>query len=97
VAKIEAPSEARTHLEQLGTSLQVRGWKVSLTTTGGRPRLKVTNPTAAELSETIHCRRAGDDWLFLWSWAEVIGPVEKIDAVGRQIRHVLSTIPEPKA
>jgi hypothetical protein len=97
VAKTEAPSEAKTHLEQLGTSLQVRGWKVSLTTTGDGPRLKVTNPAAPEMHETILCRRAGGDWMFFWPWAEPIGPVEQLDAAGRRIRHVLRTTAEPEA
>jgi hypothetical protein len=92
VAKIEAHSEARTNLERLGTALQVRGWRVSLTGEGPGAKLTVTNPAAPSLSETIVCGLEGDGWHFMWEWLEAIEPVDKIDAAARRIRHVLREV-----
>lgn len=89
MATTRTPDLARTHLEQLGSALQVRGWRVSLTTRGDQPRLKVTNPTVPGLHETILCRRAGGDWFFCWSWRQDLGPVDKITEAVNKITDVL--------
>lgn len=81
--------DATTYLEKLGAALERRGLRAALNGDSERPMLKVTNPEAP-IHEEILCRRyAGESWRFLWSWREVIGPVEKTGYVADKIGKVL--------
>lgn len=90
-----AGADARSHLEALGVELQRRGWRVFLVGRDEHPALRVTNPDAPVLAETIMCRQADDGtWIYAWSWRQPIGPTDRTGFVVNRIQNVLRAIPE---
>jgi hypothetical protein len=90
VAKTRAPETAKHHLEQLGAALQRRGWSVVLIEQGGETALKVTNPSAREVSELVFCRRGrGGTFKYHWPWREPIAPVSSMGIAIERIRDLL--------
>ncbi|MEU8401751.1 hypothetical protein AB0C28_41735 [Nonomuraea sp. NPDC048892] len=84
-------AEAAAHLGKLQEALQSRGLHAHLLTQNGRlPRLRVINPQATALSETISIVQQQDRWLFTWSWNEPITEVTHLATATEHIRRVLA-------
>jgi hypothetical protein len=73
--------------EQLAGCLEERGYRAQvIERLTGPVRLKITNPAASALSETV-VHHAG---LFWWSWMDQIGPEADVPAVADIIARVLA-------
>ncbi|SEH02426.1 hypothetical protein SAMN05444920_12684 [Nonomuraea solani] len=85
-------AEAATHLGNLQEALQSFGLHARLLTQDDRlPRLRVINPEATTLTETISVRPRDDQWLFWWSWNAPITDVAQLATAAERIRYVLAT------
>ncbi|MGP3917730.1 hypothetical protein [Nonomuraea sp. 10N515B] len=84
-------AEAATHLNELQQALQSLGLHARLLTQDDRlPRLRVINPKATTLTETISVAQKHDQWLFCWSWNEPITEVAHLATAAERIRYVLA-------
>ena len=84
-------AEATSHLIQLADQLRDRGLHARLLSRPQQvPRLRVINPEAASLTETISAAPVDAVWWFWWSWAEQITPVGKLDAAAERVHYVLT-------
>jgi hypothetical protein len=78
-------------LTRLAAELSARGCKTVLSTGEGRqPRLDVSNPRAALLSETVYVA----DGAFCWSWQEPIAPVADVSTAAGILARVLRAVGE---
>lgn len=82
-------NDARTYLQRLAEELTERQWTANLGRASGEPVLKVVNPAAPELGESVVCRGSDGDYTFCWSWSQTIGPVAGVTGVADRIQHVL--------
>ncbi|MGW4799911.1 hypothetical protein ACWEPC_46590 [Nonomuraea sp. NPDC004297] len=90
-AGVPVAAEAATHLDNLREALQTLGLHARLLTQEDRlPRLRVINPKATTMSETISVTQRHDRWLFCWSWNEPITEVAHLATAAERIRHVLA-------
>jgi hypothetical protein len=80
------------YLESLGEKLRGRGFMIQIMEPrNSPPSLRVVNPGASALVETILAERATDGWWYWWSWAERIAVVEDAEAAAARIAHVLAS------
>lgn len=79
------------HLNALAASLAESGLVTKPLSRSTHPCLRVTNPQAAQMSETIYaaCSRDGRAW-FWWSWGERIDVIDNASQVAARIIKVLS-------
>lgn len=90
MARTDAPSEARTHLEQLGGALHRHGWMAEVTEVNGLA-LYVINPGAPVMRERIICHQSEGGVLeYAWWWGRRIASVEQRDDAARVIMNVLT-------
>lgn len=92
MATTQAPTTARAHLERLAEALQRRGRHAAL---GDRtPHLRVSNPAAPVMAETVRCEQTPNGWQYMWSWRTPIGPVEDVEVVADAVANVLRAVDE---
>lgn len=91
------PEQIVRHLKDLATAMQERGWRAVLKGGTREPVLWIRNPDAADLNETILCKRQADGNLaYCWSWSEPIASVAEISTVADRIVYVLRClVPKP--
>jgi ABC-type uncharacterized transport system permease subunit len=78
-----------THaMEQLAAALRERGLEANLISGPGPVRMRVLNPAARMMSETV-IAHAGAFW---WPWRDQIAPVADITVAAGLIVRVLATI-----
>ncbi|MEV0621698.1 hypothetical protein AB0I81_50810 [Nonomuraea sp. NPDC050404] len=88
-------TEAAAHLGNLQKALQNLGLHARLLPRDNRlPRLRVINPEAPTLTETISVAPRDDQWLFSWSWNAPITDVTQLATAADRIRYVLATTPQ---
>lgn len=75
-------------MKQLAADLESRGYRIKPITAAGPVRIKVSNPAAAVLSETVICH-AGAFW---WPWRDQIGPSSDVPGVADVIARVLAAL-----
>lgn len=81
--------DAQTYLKQLAEVMVQREWTAHLQGRGAKVALRVANPAATELSESIVCRKYDRGWTFCWSWDQAIAAVDDVPAAADRIQHVL--------
>lgn len=81
-------------LDSLGAALTTAGMHVMINTpAGGVPRLRVVNPVARDLAESIVVARAEDGaWWYWWSWAERLAPAGDPTGAAALIQRVLAAV-----
>lgn len=81
-------ADAAAARERLAADLEARGLRATMVERMSGPlRLKVTNPAATALSETVIVH-AGTFW---WPWRDPIGPASDAAAAAEIIARVLAT------
>jgi hypothetical protein len=75
----------------LAAGLQELGLRAKVTPGRFPPRLTVTNPQVAHLSEVIYAANGRDNGpCFWWSWREPIDVITNTEAVAAKIARVLA-------
>ncbi|WP_030452223.1 hypothetical protein [Herbidospora cretacea] len=74
-------------LGKLARELEQRGFDVTLRV--DPPSLKVSDPEAALLNETVDCVSLQGGWFYRWSWGEVVESADEPDAAATLIARVL--------
>ncbi|WP_242884025.1 hypothetical protein [Actinomadura litoris] len=84
-------SPEAAHLEALAKAIDViPGFRHKLISPiGGEPFLRVVNSDVAQLAEDVRCGKSVD-YVFAWSWGEVIGPASEPQRAAEAITRVLS-------
>ncbi|GLW08367.1 hypothetical protein Misp01_34970 [Microtetraspora sp. NBRC 13810] len=92
-----APREhTRTYfLGRLAQELELRGMSVSLRP--DPPSLKVSDPDAALLTETVDCACVSGGWFFRWSWGDVVERAEDPSAAADRIMRLFAAPPGRRA
>jgi hypothetical protein len=84
--------EVTPHLERLAERLASCGL-TAVFVGGASDELRVGNPSAPGLAETIRCAADNDSRLcFIWSWGPAIAPVDDLEFALERIAHVLKAV-----
>lgn len=75
-----------TPLVQLAIALNDQGWRTRFL----GDKLKVTNPEATQLSETVVVTDDGIN--FAWDWGLEIGRTDDVSFSANRVRHVLRSV-----
>jgi hypothetical protein len=86
---VGAAALALGRLADLATGLRERGLVARLQH-APEPAVRVTNPAAGSLSETVSVALADDRWWFMWSWDERITALDDVDTAADRVVHVLT-------
>lgn len=92
----QATTEARReYLHQLADELTRRGFRATpASSRTGVPLIRVVNPEAPVLSETVCCTEDPDGTVsFAWPWGKRIGPAEDTQTAADAVARVLGTRP----
>lgn len=87
------PEAARTYLARLVEELTRRGFRAeSATSRTGVALIRVVNPEASVLNETVHCMKEPDGSLWLaWPWGKVIARADETAVAADVVARVLGT------
>ncbi|MGH3328712.1 MAG: hypothetical protein ACRDPT_13115 [Streptomycetales bacterium] len=83
----------RCHLERLGEAVKA---KTNLQATvkqaarSGPVVLHVVNPAVPDLKEDLGCDLLDERWSLVWSWGDVLGPADAIEAAVSALERVLT-------
>ncbi len=87
----ESAEELAGQLSVLASGLRELGLRVKVVPGRFPPRLTVTNPQVAQLSEVIYAAIGRDnDPCFWWSWQEPIDAIANTEAAAARIARVLA-------
>ncbi|MDF5759218.1 hypothetical protein [Spongiactinospora sp. TRM90649] len=81
------------YLGKLARELELRGMSAVLRP--DPPSLKVSDPEAALMTETVHCVAVDGGWAYRWSWGDVVGGVDDAAGAAERISRVLSAPRRP--
>ncbi|MBF8194093.1 hypothetical protein ITP53_52185 [Nonomuraea sp. K274] len=76
------------YLGKLATQLEQRGLTATLRTYP--PALRISDPEAVLLAETIDCVPLSEGWFYRWSWGEVVGLADDPALAAERIVRVLA-------
>lgn len=87
----ESAADLVGQLGVLATGLQELGLRVKVVPGRLPPRITVTNPKVAQLSEVIYATNGRDGGpCFWWSWGEAIDAITNTEAAAARIARVLT-------
>ncbi|MDA0634602.1 hypothetical protein ACQEUU_34885 [Nonomuraea sp. CA-218870] len=85
------------HLERLVSELDARGLLARVVRAqSGRLFVRVINPNATSLSESVTCRPGTDlpDWWYCWSWGERLHTADDPAGAATKVARVLAAVGE---
>ncbi|GAA4104105.1 hypothetical protein GCM10022248_92300 [Nonomuraea soli] len=87
------------HLERLVSELGARGLLARVVRSqSGRAFVRVINPNATSLTESVTCRQASkpelSDWWYCWSWGERMHQADDPAGAATKVARVLAAVGE---
>ncbi|MER7502470.1 hypothetical protein AB0L05_26035 [Nonomuraea pusilla] len=75
-------------LGKLAVELEQRGLEVTLRSYP--PALRISDPDAAMLAETIDCVPLAEGWFYRWSWGDLVGSADDPGTAADRVVRVLA-------